>query len=91
MDKLDIRSDASIRKDEGSRNSHEMRLSGMPGMSLLISLSVWTYAANIGIWRGSISMYASVFWVTFAGDSTYFWCGKDNGFHDSHMIYVGQS
>ena len=60
----------------GSRNSHEMRLSGMPGMDLLISPSFRTYTANIGIWRGSIPMYDSMFWVTLAGESTSFHMGK---------------
>ena len=79
----------SFGKGGGSRNSHEMRLSGLPGMGLLISPSLRTYTANIGIWRGSIPMYASMFWVTLAGDSTSFRCGEDTGFHDAHMIYVG--
>ena len=79
----------SFGKGGGSRNSHEMRLYGLPGMGLLISPSLRTYTACIGIWRGSISMYASMFWVTLAGDSTSFRCGGDTGFHDAHMIYVG--
>ena len=79
----------SIGKGEGSRNSYEMRLSGLPGMIFLISSSLQTYTFNIGIWRGSIPMYASMFWVTLAGDSTSFRCGGDTGFHDAHMIYVG--
>ena len=78
----------SFGKGRGSRNSHEMRLSGMPGMGLLISPSLRTYTANIGIWRGSIPMYASMFWVTLAGDSTSFRCEVDTGFDDAHMIYV---
>ena len=73
-------------KDGGSRNSHEMRLSVMPGMGLFISPSLGTYTANIRIWRGLIPMYASIFWVTLAGD---FQCARDTGFHDAHMIYVG--
>ena len=56
----------------GSCNSHEMRLSDMPGMGLLISLSLQTYTANIGIWRGSIPINASMFWVTLDSDSTSF-------------------
>ena len=36
----------SFGKGGGSRNSHEMRLSGMPGMDLLISPSLQTYTAN---------------------------------------------
>ena len=79
----------SFGKFGGSLNSHEMRLSGMPGMGLLISPSLRTYTANIGIWRDSIPMYASMFWVTLAGDSTTFHCGVDTGFHDAYMIYVG--
>ena len=78
----------SFGKDGGSRNAHEMRLSGMVGMGLLISPSLRTYTANIGIWRGSIPMYASMFWITLAGGSTSFLCGVDSGFHDAHMIYV---
>ena len=73
-------------KGGGSRNSHEMRFSGMSGMGLLISPSLRNYTANIWIWRGSIPMYASIFWVTLAGDSTSFLCGV--GFYDAHMIYV---
>ena len=65
----------SFSKGEGSHNSHEMRLSGMPSKDLLISPSLQTYTANIGIWWGSIPMYASMFWVTLAGDSTSFQCG----------------
>ena len=79
----------SFGKGGGLHNSHEMRLSGMMGMSLLVSPSLLTYTANIGIWRGSIPMYASMYWVTLAGDSTSFQCRGDNGFHDAHMIYVG--
>ena len=79
----------SFGKGEGSHNSNEMRLSGMPGINFLISPSLHTYTSNIGIWRGSIPMYASMFWVTLAGDSTSFRCGGDTGFHDAHMIYVG--
>ena len=45
----------------------------MPGMDLLISPSFRTYTANIGIWRGSIPMYASMFWVTLTGVSTSVW------------------
>ena len=68
--------------------SYEIRLSGMMSMGLLISHSLRTYTTIIGIWRGSIPMYASMFWVTLAGDSTSFRCGEHTGFHDSHMIYV---
>ena len=76
-------------KGRSSCNSHVMRLSSMPGMDLIIFPSLRTYTANIGIWRGSIPMYASMYWVTLAGDSTSFQCRGDNGFHDAHMIYVG--
>ena len=79
----------SFGKGGGSRTSHEMWQSGILGMGLFICPSVWTYTANIGIWRGSIPMYASMFWVTLAGDSTFFLCGGDTGFYDAHMIYVG--
>ena len=65
----------SFEKGGGSHNSHEMRLSGMPGMSLLISPSLRTNTANIAIWRGLTPMYASIFWVTLADDSTSFLCG----------------
>ena len=78
----------SFGKGNGSCNSHEMRLFGMPGTGLLISFSHRTYITNIGIWQCSIPMYASMFWVTLAGDSTSFRCGVDTGFHDAHMIYV---
>ena len=82
----------SFGKGGVSRNSHEMRLYGMPGMDLLISPNLRTYTANIGIWQGSIPMYASMVWVTLAGDSTSFrsWF-HDSGFHDAYMIYVGYS
>ena len=80
----------SLGKGEGSRNSHEMRVSDMPGMGLLSSPSLRTYTVNIGILRGSIPMYASMlFWVILVGDSASFWCGIDIGFYDAHMIYVG--
>ena len=79
----------SFGKGGVSCNSYEMRLSGMSGMGLLISPSLRSYSDNIGIWRGSIPMYASMFWVTLAGDFTSFWCGGDSGFRDAHMIYVG--
>ena len=78
----------SFGKGGGSRNSHEMRLSDVPGMGLLISPSLRTYITNMGIWKGSIPMYASMFWVTLAGNSTSFWCGVDTGFHKARMIYV---
>ena len=58
----------SFVKGGGSRNSHEMRLSGIPGVGLLISSSIQTYTSNIGIGRGSILMYTNMFWVTLAGD-----------------------
>ena len=80
--------DTFLREVGGSCNSHEMRLSGMPGMGLLISPSLRTYTANIGIQQSSIPMYASMFWVTLAGDSTSFQCGVDTGFHDAKMIYL---
>ena len=79
----------SYGKGGGSCNSHEMRLSGMPGMGILIYPSLLIYTSNIGIWRGSIPMYASMFWVTLAGDSTFFRCGVDTRFHDAHIMYVG--
>ena len=79
----------SFDKGGGSRNSHEMRLFDMPGMGLLISPSLRTYTANIGIWRGLIPMYSRMFLVTLAGDSTSFQCGGDTGFHYAHIIYVG--
>ena len=75
----------SFGKGGGSRNSHEMRLCGMPGMGLLISPGFRTYIANIGIRRGSIPMYASMFSVTLAGDYTSFQCGGDSRFHDAHI------
>ena len=79
----------SFMKGRGTCNSHDMSLSGMPGMGLLIPPSLLRYTANIGIWQGSILMYASMFWVTLAGDSTSFRCGGGTGFHNAHMIYVG--
>ena len=48
-DRLAMSSVPSFWKGEGSRNSHEMRLSGMPGMGLLISPSLQTCTANVGI------------------------------------------
>ena len=80
----------SFGKGGGLRNSHEMRLFGMAGMGILISPSLRAYTTNIGIWRGSIPMYASMFWVTLANDSTSFQCGfHDTRFNDAHIIYVG--
>ena len=79
----------SFGKSGGSHNSYEMRMSGMPGMVLLIYPSLRTYTTNIGIWLGSILMFASMFWVTLAGNSTSSLCGRDTGFHNIHMIYVG--
>ena len=79
----------SFGKGGGSRNCHEMRLSGMPGMGLLISPSLRTYTANIGIQQSSIPMYASMFLVTLDGGSTSFLCGEASGFHDAYMIYFG--
>ena len=78
----------SFRKGGDSCNSHEMKFSVMPGMGLLIYPSLRTYSTNIVFCRGSIPMYASMFWVTLSGDSTSFRCGGDIGFHDTHMIYV---
>ena len=80
----------SFRKGRGLHKSHEMRQSDMPGMGLLISSSLQTYTTNIGIWQCSIPMYASMFWVTLAGDSTFLGVGfHDSGFYNAHMIYVG--
>ena len=76
----------SFGKGGGSRNSHDMRLSGMSGMGLLIYPSLRTYTDSIWIWRGSISKNASMFWVTLAGDFTSYsvwgrpwisWCSYD--------------
>ena len=78
----------SFGKGRDSRKSHEIKLSGMTSISLLISPNHRTNNA-LGIRRGSIPMYAGMFWVTLAGDSTSFWCGVDTGFHDAHIIYVG--
>ena len=74
-----------FRKEGGSRNSLEMRMSGMTGMSLHISPSLRNYSANVGIWRGSIPIYSSMLWVTLARDSTSFRYGGDTGFHDAHI------
>ena len=79
----------SFWKGGGSRYPHEMILSGMQGMDLLISPSIQTYSANTGIWRGSIPMYTIIFWVTLASDFTTFRSGVDTGFYDVHEIYVG--
>ena len=79
----------SFGEEKDLRNSQEMRLFGMLDLGLLISPSIRTYTTNIVIWQGSIPMYASMFWVTMASDSTSFRCGGDTGFHDAHMIYVG--
>ena len=65
----------SFGKGGGSRSYNAMILFGMPGMGLPIYPTLRTYTANIGIWRGSIPMYARMFWVTLAGDSTSFRCG----------------
>ena len=74
----------SFGKGECSRNSHDMRLSGMPGMGLLKSPSLRTYG---GVqfpctlsYFGSLSpVIPPLFGVGF----------HDTGFHDAHMIYVG--
>ena len=66
----------SFEKGGGSRNSHKMILHGMPVFGVLISPNLRTYTSNIEIWWGSIPIYASMFWVTLAGDSTSFWCGE---------------
>ena len=87
-DRLAMSCMPSFVKVKHSRNSHVRRLSDMPGMGLLISPSLQTYTANIGIQRGSIPIYASMFWVTLAGDSISFRCGGDTRFHDAHFIYV---
>ena len=78
----------SFGKGGGSRNSNEMRLSGLPNLGVLISPSLQTYTTNIGIWQGGIPMYSSMLWVTLASDSTSFQCGADTEFHDAHMFYV---
>ena len=65
----------SFGKGGGSHNSHEMILSGMPGIGILICPSVQIDSSNIGIWRGSTPIYTSMFWVTLASDSTSFWYG----------------
>ena len=79
----------SFMKVGGSYSSHEMRLSGMSGMGLLISRSLRTYTANIGIWRVSFPMYASIFWVTFSGVPPLFGVGcHDTRFRDAQMIDV---
>ena len=84
-----MRGDAFFHEGRRLRNSHKMRLSGMPAMGLLRSPSLLTYTSNIGIWRGSIPMYSRMFWVTLAGDSTSFRCGGYTGFHDANMMYAG--
>ena len=47
--KLAMSGDPSFGKGEGSCNSHNMRLSGMPDMGLPISPSLQTYTSNIGM------------------------------------------
>ena len=54
----------SFGKRGGSLISHEMRPVGMLSISLIISPSLRTYTANIGIWQGSIPMYSSMFRVS---------------------------
>ena len=80
----------SFGKGGGSHIAHEMRLSNMLGMGLLISPSIRTYTANIWIWRDLIPMYASMFLVTWLVIPPLFGVGlHDTGFHDAQMIYVG--
>ena len=79
----------SFGKDGGSRNSHNMRFSGVPAMGLLTSPSLRTYTTNIGIWRGEIPMYARMLWITLASDSASFQYGRYTRFHDAYIIYVG--
>ena len=49
----------------------------MLGMGFHISPNLRTYSSIIGIWQGSIPMYASMFWVTLPRDSTSFVCEED--------------
>ena len=60
--------DASFEKAKGSRYSHEMRQSGMPGIGILIYPSLWNYTANRDLAVRSIS------WFTLAIDSTSILC-----------------
>ena len=80
--------DAFFKKGGVSRNTYDIKMSGIPGICLFISPNLLTYVTNIGIWWGSIPMYTSMFWVTLAGNSTSFWCAGDTIFHDANMIYV---
>ena len=71
-------------KGGGSRNSHEMRLSGMSGMDLLICPSLRTYTANI--WICALACFGSLWTVI----PPLFGVGfHDIGFHDAYIIYVG--
>ena len=79
----------SVGKDGGSRNSYEMRLSGMPGTGILMSPSLRTYNVNIGIWRSSIPITLACFGSLCLVIPPIFGVGfHDTGFHDAHMIYV---
>ena len=80
----------SFGKGRGSCNSHEMRLSGMPGMGLLIYPSIQTYTANIGIWWVQFPCALACFGSLWKEITPFFYVGfHDTRFHDIHMSYVG--
>ena len=80
----------SFGKGGGSRNSHEMRMSGMPGMSILIYLRIRTYTANIGICGVQFPFTLACFGSHWPVIPHLFDVGfNDTGFHDANMIYVG--
>ena len=80
----------SFGKGGGSCNSHEMRLSGMPGMGLLICPSLRTYTANIRSSGVQFPCTLACFGSLWPLIPALFGVGfHDTGFHDAQMIYVG--
>ena len=80
----------SFGKGEGSHNSHEMILSGMPGM---VSLYLLVFEPILPIFESGRVQFPCT--VTCFGSH---WPvipplfdveSNDTGFHDAHMIYVG--
>ena len=70
----------SFGKGEGSHNSHEMSLSGMPGM---VSLYLLVFEPILPIWgSGGVKFPYTLacYSVTLADDSTSFQCGEKQDF-----------
>ena len=90
--RLSMSGDAFFWEGRSSHNSHEMRLSGIPGMGLLISPSLRTYTANIRSSGVQFPCTLACFGSLCPVIPPIFGVGfQDIGFHDAHMIYVGSS